>query len=115
MRREDVYELYHRIPPTDHAKVVLVLRAGFAVSVEVIYRFETAYVVIRGREAGTNDDGRAFFVPYDDVLYLKIDRPLKLNDLRKMYGEPLQDDENELAAAVSPDVALAAATQTPGA
>ena len=52
--------------------------------------------VVRGREAGTNDDGRGFFVPYDEVVYLKIERLIHANDLRKIYGDPIISGLDEL-------------------
>ena len=89
MRREEVAELFQRIPPIDVPKAVLCLRSGLGITVDYVYRLEPTYVVVRGREAGTNDDGRGFVHPYEDISYVKIDRPLKVNDLRKMYGDPL--------------------------
>jgi hypothetical protein len=98
MQREDLYELVRRIPVEDHPKTMLILRAGFVVTVEIYFRFEEDYVVIRGREAGTNDDARGFFIPYEEVVYLKIDRPLNVNEMRKMYGEaPLPEFEDRLS------------------
>jgi len=88
MRREDIHEIVKRLEPADVSKVVLVLRAGFGISIDIFYRFEPDYVIVRGREAGTNDDGRGFFIPYDEVVYLKIERIIHANELRKMYGDP---------------------------
>jgi hypothetical protein len=89
MKRDDIFEIVKRLEPEDVSKVVLVLRAGFGISVDIFFRFESDYVVVRGREAGTNDDGRGFFVPYDEVVYLKIERLIHANDLRKIYGDPI--------------------------
>ena len=88
MRREDIHEIVKRLEPADVSKVILVLRAGFGISIDLFYRFESDYVIVRGREAGTNDDGRGFFIPYDEVVYLKIERIIHANELRKMYGDP---------------------------
>ena len=99
MQREDLYELVHRIPAEDHPKSILILRAGFMVTVEIFFRFETDYLVVRGRESGTNDDSRAFFIPYEEIVYIKLDRAVNVNELRKMYGEkPLAEHEDKLAA-----------------
>ena len=94
MRREEVAELLQRIPPIDIPKAVLCLRSGYNITIDYVYRLESTYLVVRGREAGTNDDGRGFFVPYEEVSYLKIDRAVKINELRKMYGEPVVADED---------------------
>lgn len=90
MRREDVVALMGKIPVRDHPKVVIVLKAGnAAVSMDTLMRQEQEYMVVRGRESGTNDEGRAFFVPYDEISYIKIERLVRLNEIRSMYGETL--------------------------
>src|SRR5438067_1920510 len=89
MRREDVLELIQKLPKEDHSKVMLVLTSGIGINVEVLFRTEAEYMVIRGREAGTNDDNRAFFLPYGEVAYLKLERPVKLTELQRMYGQPM--------------------------
>jgi len=40
--------------------------------------------VIRGREGGTTDEGRAMFVPYEEVSYLRVERELKISELKLM-------------------------------
>jgi hypothetical protein len=107
MRREELAELVQRIPPFDIPKTVLVLRSGLSINIDVLHRLEPTYLVCRGREAGTNDDGRGFFVPYEEISYLKLERVVKLNDLKRMYGEPLgpdaDGDEAETAAPIGTD------------
>ena len=94
MRREDVQTLLSKIPPLDHTKVVLVLLSGASINMDFLFRMEKEYVVVRGREAGTNDEGRGFFVPYEQIAFLKIERLIRLNELREMYGEALVAEVN---------------------
>ena len=99
MRREDLVEMFTRIPEEMHAQVNLVLRNQFVVSIDAVARFEPTYLVARGREGGTSDEGRAFFVPYDEICYIRIERPLRLGELKLMYGETgYQDMEDRLDA-----------------
>jgi hypothetical protein len=70
-----------------HPQVNLVLRNGFVLAIETIARFEPTYLVFRGREGGTSDEGRAFFVPYEEICYIRIERAVRLGELKKMYGE----------------------------
>jgi hypothetical protein len=70
-----------------HPQVNLVLRNGFVLAIETIARFEPTYLVFRGREGGTSDEGRAFFVPYEEICYIRIERTVRLGELKKMYGE----------------------------
>lgn len=99
MRREDLVEMFQRIPETMHAQVNLVLRNQFVVSIDAVARFEPMYLVARGREGGTSDEGRGFFVPYDEICYIRIERPVRLGELKTMYGETgFQDMEDRLDA-----------------
>ena len=87
MTSDDVHDILDKLPPEDLSKTVLCLRYGAGITIDAIARREDEYLVIRGRENGTSDEGRAFFVPYADILYIKLDRVLKVEDLKRLYGE----------------------------
>ncbi len=87
MRREDCVDLFDKIPEHYHAQVNLILRGQGMITVDVVVRFESTYIVLRGREQGSTDEGRAFFVPYEEIAYFRIERVLKLSELKRMYGE----------------------------
>jgi len=87
MRREDCVELFKRIPEHYHAQVNLILRGQGMITVDCVVRFEPHYLILRGREQGSTDEGRAFFVPYEELAYFRIERVLKLSELKRMYGE----------------------------
>jgi hypothetical protein len=104
MRREDCLEMFKRIPEEMHPQVNLVLHNQFVLSVECVARFEQSYMVIRGREGGTSDEGRAFFVPYEEISYIRIERVVRIGELKKMYGESgYVDSEDRLNASSPPD------------
>ncbi len=96
MQRDTVYDLITKIPKFDISKTVLTLRFNAAITLDLVVRFEADYFVVRGREAGTNDDGRAFFVPYDEILFVKLDRTVRLSDLQKMYGEAVTNEDESV-------------------
>ena len=67
-------------------------------AVDLVVRFEPTYLVMKGREGGTTDENRAFFVPYDEISYLRLERPVKISELKAMYGETgYIDNEDKLA------------------
>ena len=39
------------------------------------------------REGGTTDEGRAFFVPYEEIAYVRLERVVRVGELKRMYGE----------------------------
>jgi hypothetical protein len=87
MTREELSDILIRIPETDHPKVQFVMQNGMAIALDVLLRLETSYMVVRGREAGNQDEGRAFFVPYADVSFLKIERVMTMAELDAMYSD----------------------------
>jgi hypothetical protein len=95
MRREECVELFGRIPERYHPQVNLVMRNQAVVAVDVVVRCEPQYLVLRGREGGTADEGRAFFIPYEEISYFRIERVLKLGELKRMYGEEGYVDEED--------------------
>lgn len=117
MRREDCEELFSKIPEHYHAQVNLILRGQGMITVDCVVRFEPTYLVLRGREQGTSDEGRAFFVPYEELAYFRIERVLKLSELKKMYGETdYVDVEDQLGQDLANEAAgkqVGVDTQTP--
>jgi hypothetical protein len=87
MLRDDLCSVLKKIPEHDLTKVVLVLRYGASVTVDVIARLEEDYIVLRGRENGTNDEGRGFFIPFEDILFVRLDRIVTVAELKAFYGE----------------------------
>ena len=54
-------------------------------------------LIFRGRESGTNDEGRAFFVPYAEIVYVRLEKIVSIAELTAMYGppdQPISEDEN---------------------
>ena len=50
--------------------------------IDTLVRFEEQYVTLCGaREAGQTEENRAFFVPYDEVQFLKIDRAADVSEM----------------------------------
>ena len=108
MRREDLVDMFKRIPERMHQYVNLVMRNQSALSVDVVARFEPAYLVMRGREGGTTDEGRAFWVPYDEIAYVRVEQVLKIGDLKRLYGEEYADAEDALGRQAEAEAAAKA-------
>lgn len=115
MRRDECVELFKRVPEGYHPQMNLVLRNGFVLSVDVVVRFEPQYLAFRGREGGTTDEGRGFFVPYDEIAYIRLERVVRLGELKQWYGETgYVDAEDRLAnESKATDAKQLADTQTP--
>ncbi len=118
MQKDDFVELFKRIPETSHAQVNLILRNGMILAVDAIARFEKSYVVFRGREGGTTDEGRGFFVNYDEICYIKLEQVVRIGELKRMFGDTSHvDAEDRLSsgAATTPTPSdTRSVTATPG-
>jgi hypothetical protein len=118
MRREDCVDMFKRIPEEMLPQVNLILANGFSLTVESVARFEPTYVVFRGREGGTSDEGRAFFVPYEEISYMRVEREVRMGEIKKMYGETGFIDKGDLLTTVDQEKLTetskpSANTQTP--
>jgi hypothetical protein len=112
MRREDCVEMFQRIPEAAHAQINIITRVPSMIAVDVLVRCEPHYLVVRGREGGSTDEGRAFFLPYEEISYLRIDRVVKLSEMKRMYGEEgYQDTEDKLGQQAEAEEKAAKANQ----
>jgi hypothetical protein len=72
--------------PEEEQKLVIVLQNGSEICVDTIVRYESSFVVLRGRTGGSIDESRGFFVPYGQMTCLRLDREFRLEDLQNMFG-----------------------------
>jgi hypothetical protein len=86
MTNQEWIDMLRVIPEDDQNTLVLVLQNGSEISVDTLFRFESKFLILRGRVGGTTDEGRAFFVPYDQMLYFRIERITNLAELREMLN-----------------------------
>jgi hypothetical protein len=107
MTNQEWISMLRVIPEEDQNALVLVLQNGCEISVDTLFHFQTNFLILRGRVGGTIDEGRAFFVPYDQMLYFRIERITNLSDLRQLMTAP------GLAAAVVPETSLLAVPVPP--
>ncbi len=101
MRREECLDIFQKLPEPLHSFVNLVLVNQYVIAVDAIARFEPHYLVLRGREGGSTDEGRGFFIPYDAIAYIRLDRTVRVGELKRYYGETDYVDKTSLAEADS--------------
>jgi hypothetical protein len=76
MQNEVWIALLQRLPRSLHDSTSLVTKTGVEIAIQSIIRVEENYLVIRGRLAGTQEGGRAFFIPYDQLDFVMSQRPM---------------------------------------
>ena len=107
--------LLGRIPPDQQDTLVVVTTIGIEINVQSILRTEDDYVVLRGRLAGTQETGRVFFVPYDQVNYVGFQREVKDAQIRALYGEAPPPEPVQPKAEAPPAPSAAAPDPPPAA
>ncbi|MEZ6142737.1 MAG: hypothetical protein R3B84_19420 [Zavarzinella sp.] len=90
MTNQEWMDLLRSIPETEHTKLVVVLNTGIEYTMDTLFRLEPNYLVMRGRQAGTTDEARAFFIPYSHMVLLKLEKEITLEELTNMIdnGKP---------------------------
>lgn len=99
-------EMLRVIPIEQQNELVLVLKNGSEIAVDTFFRFEPNFLVLRGRVGGTTDEGRGFFVPYEQMLYYRIERVVNIAHLGDIMGEEAAKLEPIPAPAPTPTPAV---------
>ncbi|GIW79345.1 MAG: hypothetical protein KatS3mg105_1152 [Gemmatales bacterium] len=112
MRKESWLSLIRRIPPQLRHKLMIVSGSGNELNITDIYRLEDDFMVVRGRLAGTTDEGSTYFIPYDQIDYMGFRELVKEPVITAMFegGEVEIPQAPETGAAREPQVPAAEPT-----
>src|SRR5262245_25123245 len=89
MSNEAWIEMFRLIPEEERTKLIIVLQNASEISVDTLIRFEPHFLLLRGRVAGTIDEARGFFVPYNQMLYLRLERVVSVGEMDAMFPQEL--------------------------
>jgi hypothetical protein len=107
MTNREWIEAFELFPVEQHNQLVITLQNGTDLVVETLFRFEPNFLVMRGRQGGNVDESRAFFVPYSQMLYLRLERIVKLKELYALFGEDVPEHLQREGALLGTDGAAA--------
>lgn len=102
MQSDNWIALLDLIPTKYHDQLMVVTSVGLEITLQEVLRREPDYLVLRGRVAGTTDTGRIFFIPYDQINFLCVQKSMRISEVREMYGEPPGEDEDTLLTYAEP-------------
>ncbi len=100
--------LFRRIPVNLHDGLNLALTTGSEVVVQKFVKLEPHFVILRGRLAGTQDNGRVVILPYSNIVSINITRRLLEAEIEAIFGKDTQ------AFAAPVPLTLAPAAETGG-
>jgi hypothetical protein len=78
--------LLRHIPAEQHSKLMLVTGSGVEIAIQTILRVDHEFVAFKGRLAGSQDQGRLFFVSYHNIDYINFSCAVKDEEFHAMFG-----------------------------
>jgi hypothetical protein len=79
--------LLRRIPPEQHNILMLVTRCRIEIAIQNILRIDDEFLAFKGRLAGSQDAGRLYFIPLDNIDYFGFNRPVKDEEFVELFGD----------------------------
>jgi hypothetical protein len=74
------------VPPEQHNILMIVTRGGVEIAVQNFLNIGEEMLSIKGRLAGSQDAGRLYFVPLDNIDYFGFNRIVKDEEYVAMFG-----------------------------
>lgn len=78
--------LFRGIPQHHQNHLSLTTQAGVEIAVQSLLRIEAECVVVRGRLSGSQDAGRVFFIPYQQIDHLGFMREMKESEFNEDFS-----------------------------
>jgi hypothetical protein len=103
--------LLRHIPPEVHHTLMLVTRGGTEFAISNLMRVDREFVAIRGRLAATQDQGRVFFIAYDQIDYFGFQQALRESEFEQMFAGLVMPEPEVAAAPAAADNKASAATE----
>ncbi len=78
--------MFRRIPASLHDTLAWTLRTGTEIVIQRILKLEPDFAIVRRRVSGTQDAGRVVLIPYAQLTFVSITRPLKDAEVEAIFG-----------------------------
>jgi hypothetical protein len=83
----DWLTLLRKIPPDLHDAVALMLVDGTELIVQQVFRIDREYIVMKSRLSGTTDGTRITVVPYSQIVFASLMKPIPEADVIQLFGK----------------------------
>jgi hypothetical protein len=78
--------LLRHIPAEQQSRFMLVTASGIEIAIQSFLLIEQECVAIKGRLAGSQDQGRVFFIPYANIDNFGFSQPVKDTEFTEMFN-----------------------------
>lgn len=97
-------DLIHTIPADLHGSLTFLMQNRSEVNTQNVVRLEEQFIVCRGRFAGSTENGIIFFLPYDQIAAIVVNKPTKAEAVDAWFpNPPCYSLEVEVASTVVPE------------
>ncbi len=79
--------LLRLVPPKDQDDLMLLTSNRTEFAVQAILRLDPDFLIIKGRLAGSQDQGRVFFIPYEQIDHIGFYRAVKDAEFNEMFAD----------------------------
>jgi hypothetical protein len=79
--------LLSKIPRQKHDHLAIVTTTGSEIVLREIVRVENDFIIVRGRMAGSPDQGRVLVLPFDQITYLAFSKMMPEAEINAMFGQ----------------------------
>jgi hypothetical protein len=103
--------IFQQVPASENGNLMLVTSVGIEIAIQCVLRIDREFVALKGRVAGSQDAGRVFFIPYDQIVYFGFQQAVKESDFHEMFGSmeiPSAPEDAPTPAVPAPPVAAEA-------
>jgi hypothetical protein len=97
--------LLRLVPTKDQDGLMLLTSNRTEFAIQAILRFDPDFLIIKGRLAGSQDQGRVFFIPYEQIDHVGFYRSVKDAEFNEMFAdleESVAASEESVAASEAP-------------
>jgi hypothetical protein len=99
--------LLQKLPLELQDGLSVVTASGVEIIINQVMRLDEEFLVLRGRLSGSVDNGRVYFVPYDQMNCLIYNRAVKGNEIHRWFNEePEQIGSSMTSINTDPDAML---------
>jgi hypothetical protein len=102
--------LLRQIPADQHDTLIVRTANGTEITVQTLLRIDYEFVIVRGRLAGTQDQGRLFILPYANIDYFGVNRLVKDEDFNALFAGVVIPEPGARPTEQGPAVSTAAVT-----
>ena len=79
--------LLRLVPDKEQDGLMLLTSNHTEFAIQSILRLDADFLIIKGRLAGSQDQGRVFFIPYDQIDHIGFYRSMKDAEFNEMFAD----------------------------